>query len=279
MHVFFEGFDDPIYLMPELRRRASRRSFEVHVCRGKKIVRDVRDEIRALGESYEDCLFFVDRDYDDLLGSQIEACERLYISDKYAIENEVANADFLEAVLSDVVTLSRADPAFELIISEFRNLENQFVSEIKTLCGWILAAKEKGLKPNLSNLNGLNTVFEIVDGKISKCADGFASFLRRVGVQRGEVDIGSVKNWVQTLSEMDDVDLWLRGKFKSWFFRAGIIDIFSRVNMDREAAGIGLIQVPSLIASGRLFELAVGRVQPPNSLSCFLNDHLLGPAN
>lgn len=275
IHVFFEGYDDPIYLMPEIRRRVAGGVFEVYVCRGKKIVRDVRDEIRALGSAYDSCLFFVDRDYDDILGAQIEKCDRIYITDKYAIENEVATPQFLEAILSDVVVLSRADPAFSQILSAYKKLEADFVSEISTLCAWILAARSVGLRPNLGNLNGLKSVYEIADGTIKKCPGGFEKFLKVVGVEPASVSLSSVKGWVRSIEGMGDFDLWLRGKFKSWFFRQGVICAFKEASIARSEAGAASIQIPPLIAEGRIFELAVGRVTPPASLSSFLDQRLV----
>jgi hypothetical protein len=55
-------------------------------CGGKKSVADVRESIKVDGYDLSKCLFFVDRDFDDILCSQVSIDEHTYITDGYSIE-------------------------------------------------------------------------------------------------------------------------------------------------------------------------------------------------
>ncbi|MEL7707644.1 DUF4435 domain-containing protein [Citromicrobium bathyomarinum] len=274
VHVFFEGADDPVFLMPEVRRTAADMRCIPYVCGGKGAVRKVRDRIQELGAPYADCMFCVDRDFDDLLKCQIDQCARTYITDDYAIENYVANANFLRLILDDLINVGVAEPAYSAIIERYEDLEQQFISRSIMLHAWILAARAEGLKVNLSNLNGLQSVMEVGFDGVRFAVDGFSQFRRRT-IEAGQApSLSDVKAWRARLADVPNADQWLRGKFKIWFFRHAVCACLRAAGEHRKAEGGKVIQIPSSIREGHFFEIAAGRLPVPPSFREFLDDCL-----
>jgi hypothetical protein len=79
-HFFFEGEEDSLFYMPEARRHLRDRGAFIYDCGGKRNVIEVRDTIEAEGYDIRYCLFFIDRDYDDYLGTQIGVDQYTYIT-------------------------------------------------------------------------------------------------------------------------------------------------------------------------------------------------------
>lgn len=274
LHLFFEGDDDPIFIMPEIRRLTSAAVCQVYVCNGKKIVREARDQIQSFGLEYFDCLFFVDRDYDDFTESQVASCDRLYITSSYSIENYVASKTFLEILIDDFVNISRSEPFYRIIIEQYEQLESEFVARIKTLCAWIIAARCDGLVVNLANIQNLNKVFEVSTAGVCRSPRGFDEFRRKVAKPSVAPALRKVVALHRSLDECASPDVWLRGKFKFWFFKEAVLFCLEDASAERQKVGGPKIMIKNSIREGRFFELAAGRLPLPADLQQFLERHL-----
>lgn len=274
LSVFFEGYEDPIYLVPELRRKFPKFDIDVYVCNGKKSVRDTRDIIAANeAEGYKNCLFFVDRDFDDLLGCQIEACNRMYITDNYSIENDIVGRELLEIILTDHLGLRRQDPLRHEILGTYSRLENEFIGKTRLIVAWIITSKSEGLKPNLSNLNGLQDVVRISADGVARCQGAFDTLKRRCIGPNQTPGCGGLRRWYREICEIECADAWMRGKFKSWFFRKAVNRILEDASAARVAAGGAKLRIPNSLREGKLFELAAGSISPADTLAAFLQGH------
>lgn len=272
-HFFFEGDEDILFYMPEARRRLGQRQANIYVCGGKKNVIEVRDAISAEGHELRFCLFFVDRDFDDYLDTQVDSDIYTYMTDHYSIENAVSSLDGARIILEDVIKMSKADPEFSIIETDLSTAFEDFYREIRPLIAWILAAKEAGCTPNLKNTNGLKGIVHFDGMRPELTRAGFASFKRKVVVNGLEPNFSAILRWRRRL-DLRSCKFWVRGKYDIWFFREALLKALDRANGRRKQVGGKAIKVPTSLREGRVFEILGGRITLPESLTNFLTDRL-----
>lgn len=273
LHFFFEGEEDSLFYMPEARRRLDQRNVNIYDCGGKKNVIEVRDTLKLEGYDIQHCLFFVDRDLDDFLNTQVELDEYTYITDFYSIENYVSTPQVARVLLQDVIRISAADPEFNRIVNSISASFGEFYSRVRPLMSWILAAKEQNCKPNLNNTNGLKGIVRVVEARPVFNQAGFAEFKKKVVVDGRIPTVSAILRWRRAL-DLGSPKLWVRGKYDIWFFQVILIAALEETSRRRKEAGGRAVRVPSSVREGRIFETLGGRIAPPASLQAFLQDRL-----
>ena len=273
-HFFVEGEEDGLFYMPAARRLTKATELHLYDCGGKKNVVDVREAIKADGYSLSRCLFFVDRDFDDILGSQSLIDEHTYITDGYSVENDISTLDCARLIISDVIGLSRADPEFSRIETALANGFNTFYCKMRPLTAWIVAAKSAGCAPNLRNTTGLKGVVTFQHGVPTISASGFVEFKKKVVVGSRTPSLAGIIKYRRTL-RIEEAKLWVRGKYDIWFFQNLLTFQLGETSSRRKAAGGKALRIPSSLREGRIFELMGGRISPPESLSRFFENKLV----
>lgn len=269
VHAFFEGEDDPIYYAPHIRARLNGRALHSYVCEGKWKVRDVRDFIYEDGYSRDNCLFFVDRDYDDLFSEQIVICNRTFITVPYSVEHYVAVRSAAEIIVDDFAGFSAADPERAVIFTRLEMGRESFGRHMRLLTAWALAQREEGRRPNFQNVL-LKNVMALGDGyAFKRKRRGYDAFKRACCGNAGEWKTGSVRKW---LAEIDDMDrrIWMRGKFELWAFNAILVSALDEAVRAAKARGKKGIRVPASLRQQRPFDMLGGRLAPPPELDAFL---------
>jgi len=174
--------------MPELRRRWHKQGkVRFFICDGKDGVIAAYNDKRISQKisNWKRVLFFVDKDWDDLLNiTKIPQSKSVFVTEYYSIENYLVNPDTVEIVWTDIYKLPQDDTRLVQVIQNFQYGYSLFVKLIRPMMAWAIAQKkkekalasaqnrkEKGL--NLNNVN-LNKVFELdSDLKPLKKGDGF----------------------------------------------------------------------------------------------------------
>jgi hypothetical protein len=96
----FEGDDDKSAYNHWLRRVRSELAYEPFPCDGKTGVFDLQDAVdRDLGDLRRGVYFFVDRDFDDLRDRAAD--DRVFMTDRYSIENYLVTESVLIELLKD----------------------------------------------------------------------------------------------------------------------------------------------------------------------------------
>lgn len=272
-HFFFEGEEDGLFFMPEARRYILNKDAHIYDCGGKRNVVQVRDAIKADGYNVGSCLFFVDRDYDDFLSTQVTLDDYTYITDNYSIENDISSIEAARILMADVLRISRADPDFARIETSLTGAYRAFHIEVRTLIGWILAAKEERCSPNLRNTTGLKNIVTLSGVQPTLTKKGFAEFKKKVVVNGKLPSISAILRWRRRL-DLRTAKLWVRGKYDVWFFHSVLLAALEEANLRRKATGGRLISIPTSLREGRIFEVLGGRVPVPISLQTFYEKRL-----
>lgn len=272
-HFFFEGEEDSLFFMPEARRYILENTAHIYDCGGKRNVIKVRDDIKSDGYDISACLFFVDRDYDDFLGSQVSLDDYTYITDNYSIENDMSSLSAARILMADILRISQADPEFSRIEAAFTAAYQEFYLEIRALVGWILAAKEENCSPNLRNTTGLKNIITLEGIRPKLTKKGFVEFKKKVVVNGKLPSLKAILKWSRRL-DLGAAGLWVRGKYDMWFFQSIILAALGEANLRRKAAGGRVISIPTSLREGRIFEVLGGRTPVPTSLQQFYTKRL-----
>lgn len=269
LHLFFEGEEDPSYYLPEIRRRKNKDLWP-YICDGKPNIRMVRQSLIDEGYLGSDCLFFVDRDFDDFFGSQIPEDERTFVTVPYSVENYLVSQRTAEDMLIDLVGMERTDPQFVLVSARLPVLLDEFAKLVRPLLALCLAYRAAGGRPNLNNAN-MSKVFRVNDDlTLELRRDGYLQFKKAVFPPGSKVNFGDVRNWLRQL-DISQRQRWLRGKFELWVFQQILFQFVQAESARRKAKKQRGITVPAALQSGSMFELLSGRVQVCSVLDNFLN--------
>lgn len=272
-HFFFEGDDDILFYMPEARRLVGEISIYTYRCGGKKNVIETRNSLRSDGYDVSGCLFFIDRDYDDILNCQPIIDDFTYLTDSYSIENSVATIGSAKIIMDDIIHISRADPSYEQIEMIIESAFQDFYRIMRPLTAWILASREAGYAPNLNNTKGLKGIVTLFGTTPRIDHKGFASFKKLVAADKPSPSVSSLIRWYRRLRP-EDFKLWVRGKYDLWFFQTALLAALDLINDLRRREGRRAFRVPANLREGRIFEILGGRLPAPASLLTFYEARL-----
>lgn len=270
IHVFFEGSEDFLFYLPEIRRRAGERRIFAYNCGGKWGVVGAREEIEGYYEVKT--LFFVDRDFDDYLDRQPDPSDLLYVTDGYSIESEVSDETALRVLLSDLLALGATD--IQAVCERVAELESGLYPRLIALSAWIIAAKDQGCNPNLNNTNSLKGVINSCDGCLSLSSAGFQAFKKKVSSGKGSPEFRRQLHWYRRVRG-ESRKTAVRGKYSQWIFCKAASIALHEENGVRKASGLKAMKIPDQLAYGSALELLSGRIPYPLSLRKFL-DRALG---
>jgi hypothetical protein len=269
LHVFFEGAEDLIYYMPILRQALHGADIFHYVCGGKPKVKELRDDIYRGDFKKSRCAFFVDRDYDDYLGTQIPADERTYISEYYSIENDIVSDSGLNTLLLDLVGLNKTDPEYKLIMTRYAAANAAFVSLLRPFCAWTIAARRARHKTNLNNVKIENCIQLGKHGVPAKKIEAFDIYRKAVGLPNLKLSISDVKCEIKNVCQGEE-RLWIRGKFYLWFFRAILINELQSILVSVSPKKKAKFKIPAVLMNNALFEAIGGRLPHSKKLDAFL---------
>lgn len=266
LHLFFEGGDDPNFYLPHVRRLVPRVHVWHYVCGGKWEVDGVREYLYEKGYPLCRILFFVDRDFDDLLDRQIRPDPNCYISDYYSIENYIVSVSSAEILLLEVMGISQSDPGCVEFLDGFDELMSEWFVKVRPFMALVLAAKDVGLKANLNNAR-LDKMFGlcVVGRKVEKQCGATRTFVRGVFPPQTVVPFKRILYWRRRLSELHP-KLWVRGKYELWFFESVILKFLDDLIAARRGANQKVPRVPASLRERRLFDVLAGRTPTPSSL-------------
>lgn len=272
-HLFFEGEEDVHYYSPVVRMRRPDLQVHHYVCGGKWKVAEVMESIAFDGYDGAQCVYFVDRDYDDLFGKQLPPHPRLYITNDYSIENSVAAVETLDLILTDFSRISRADPIHAEVVEVFRRGLNIFDATITPFLSWALAFREAGGKANFNNLD-LKDILDVdSDGNVTKKQAACGKFAKSCLQPDHGVKSQAVRTWMRRVQTMPQ-DQRLRGKFKLWYFERAVVSALTK-RLGKQKGDRR--RVPAFLRDHHVIDSLGGRIKHPAHLDQFLEVALPAP--
>jgi len=140
----FEGPDDKLAFSQWIARLRPEFVYEPFTCKGKRQVLQLADTVMQDKMGLEDGVyFFVDRDFDDLLG--FEPTNRLFMTQEYSIENSVVHRDTLENLLKNDFHCEASPEVREAIVELFDKDYADFIEATRALNRRLFLAKKLSL--------------------------------------------------------------------------------------------------------------------------------------
>jgi hypothetical protein len=217
IYVFVEGEHDEDYYVPAISRILSN-DREIHPfwCDGKDAVIEVCSLIYNEYDYTPRVIFFVDKDLEDVLGLQFSGDERTYVTDYYSIENHVCRSEFVRCVAREFWKVQRFDLDVEEIAREFNAQHASFIKAVIPLAIVHVAAKCRGLAPNMNNVTLGKYIDVNADGVSRRRQRSLHDYLRDIGIQAAALDRSSL-HVARCLVRQLEAKVYVRGKFELWF--------------------------------------------------------------
>lgn len=282
LYIFVEGKTDSAYYLPALRHRGYKiRHF---ICDGKDGVIAAYNEerIRKKISNRKSVLFFVDKDWDDLLNiTKIPQSNNFFVTEYYSFENYLVSPETIEMFWTDFYKLPQNEKLTE-VIENFQHGYSVFVKLIRPMMAWAIAQKkkeqelaviqnrkQKGL--NLNNIN-LNKVFELdSDLKPFKKKDSFKKIKKACGFNH-KLSFDNIKKELKKLKNLEPKQ-YIIGKFELWYlitFLDSLTKILTRKNQQNSERAM----IKTQLTKENAIEVISGKVSYPKSLNKFLDLHL-----
>lgn len=280
--AFVEGRDDICFYRPIIRRKISRDGqVQVYVQNGKSEVLNVRNYLYkkiGTGPSSSDilgrCLFFVDRDLDDLLPSPKESLQGIFddtfITCGYSFENYLVGLEALEIVWIEIFRLDIFDHRFATTKTTFIRSYNKFIKQMLPIMGWVLCHRKHGTKLNLSSVNEKKLFRLDSDSLMPKRQVGAIKHLRTITGNSWQPKCHEVLAACRELmGTQANLGMAIRGKWLVYFFSKFMEKIAERLTQPKPRRSSGSI------TSGSLVECVSARIATPIPLDKFLDTRLM----
>ncbi|MDX8496897.1 DUF4435 domain-containing protein [Mesorhizobium sp. VK4C] len=152
----FEGDDDKMIYYQWIRQIRPDMEFEPFPCRGKRSVLEFREMLkRDLNNLGDGVYFFVDRDFDDLIGYDHD--DKTFMTDYYATENYLVCDKVLEQTLKNEFNCHSRVDVRRPIVDLFVKVYNEFLFVTRDLNYRIFVAKRFGIALETSMPQKLNS--------------------------------------------------------------------------------------------------------------------------
>lgn len=220
IHAFFEGHDDSSFYYGLLSRFIANPSIiHTYKCGSKKGVYETYEKVMRSVKSQSIVLFFVDKDFSDILGESYPTAKNIFVTDYYSIENHLVSEAMLHRVWEDFFSFTNVRIDFEKIRTKFQGELKRFYEFILPLTAWIIFVKRNGQQPNLNNLKLSKACFfndelslsTIEMEKLIEVAE------QMCGVKTPPGFTTAISSLITELSILEPKK-YIRGKFELWFF-------------------------------------------------------------
>lgn len=218
IHAFFEGNDDSSYYLNFINdRNKSKRKILPYKCGNKKGVYAAYEKIKSHGVSNVILLFFVDKDFSDILEEQYPQDECIYVTECYSIENYLVTTYTLQRIWIDIFHLPAHQDKYEIVEKKFLLELSHFYEFMKPLMARIIFAKLCNEKANLNNIN-LSKMFRFdSDLNLETLESDLSEVLEKMsGIsipKHREEELFVVLEKLEKFGPK----IYIRGKYELWF--------------------------------------------------------------
>lgn len=278
VHIFVEGHDDLSFYTGFVRRFLPHPNrLHTYKCHNKLGVYETHTKVMKVISSKNIALFFVDKDFSDILNENYSSAPNIYITDYYSIENYLVTDEIFERILNEVYHFPDIMLDTLKIQEKFQTELEHFYNLMLPITAWIIWARRNSQKPNLRNLD-LSKMFILNDDLVLEKTDmckqsGEITYLERmcqVATPPGWQDnVTLIINELSTLPKKK----FIRGKFEVWF----LVKFLSKLTMLlREALSENreTVKIRTPIGEGNIVAVLGPRIQMPTSVEKFLQEHL-----
>lgn len=282
IYAFFEGEGDSSFYSQPIRR------FNTHSLQiyqfdgtGKRDVLSTYQKVAqkaslASGNGNTRLLFFVDRDYDELLGKGVTEASNLFVTRFYSVENYLVSDSVLQVVFEDLFNFSNVHFDFELIREKFQTELTRFYELMQPITAFIVYLKKTGVEIDLKRIKLSNLLKFNEDINVEYIETDLQSIINKVCFSLGlQPQADAVANCELLASELRQYEpkVITRGKFELWFFVSFVRNLAESLKKDVLSDDQNLKKQVDL-GLGNALHILGPRVPTPIELSEFLELNL-----
>lgn len=272
IHIFHEGKDDPSFYGNFLHSKVKKsQKIFYYQSKNKDKVYENYKKINWSSYSRKRVLFFVDKDFQDILNISYPIDSNIFVTSYYSIENYLVDKYVFSRSLRELIGLE--NEKFNSTISK------QFIFGLMTfynasllLTAYILYHKKLGNPINLQNIT-ISDIFRIDNDYIVKRKSKILSLLdRKTGVSTINAS-KAIRELVNELKRINNPKKYTRGKFELSY-------MISCLNMTPDILNVGKAQGEKKykccvsISNGNAIQILAPRIKQPKEMKEFLDRNL-----
>lgn len=273
VHAFFEGATDESFYGTFIRRlKPQDWKLQSYNCKGKDSVHYFFEQLSSKHHEYQPLLFFVDKDIDDVIPFERQADYRIYVTDYYSIENYVVTRESIEQIWSEIFRQPSGSEAADQIVHKFDNALEEVHQILIDVMSWVLLQRRNGGRPNLDCIQ-TQDYFNISDELEVTRTLNLEETLNLLDAQTKTItpqDKKMMFNEYKTELLNYDSKTVIRGHNEMDFFITFIQKLKSIVVEHTDIKTRAHLN----ITTSNIVDVMGPRVQIPESLRMFLNEHL-----
>jgi hypothetical protein len=257
-----------------LRFVPDQRLLYTYKCGNKDGVYETYKKVSRIAKPQVITLFFVDKDFSDILNENYDQYENIFVTDYYSIENYLVDEYMLQRVWNELFHFTNIVLPFAATLDKFQRELQEFYKNFLPIIAWIIHLRRRGYHPNINNLS-LIQICSFTDDLILEMKDPSEItdiMERRCGVKTlpdFQMTISSISAELLSLEPKK----YIRGKFELWFFVKFIEKLVHVLQESVKGSG-GTLRVSTQIGEGNAVEILGPRANIPTSLDKFLRNNL-----
>lgn len=287
IHCFFEGHEDQSFYVNFIENIFPR-DYKLHyyVCNGKEHVEQNYKDINWGTYSKNRTLFFIDKDYSDVLGNRKYTDENIFETKYYSIENYFVSTESYVRFLKEICSIQSEDIINKLTV-QFEKELLSFYYKTTLLFGWIVYCRRNRYDLNLNNID-MSKLFSFTEElKLEKnLSQPYNSMFEYVFDVTGcqKFDNADVISTTRHLMSVQNPKMYVRGKYELWFmyafYKKTIDSVIPKLNAEITKKNklnntrLRKHKVHIELKEDNLCQLMAPRVRIPVELFTFLNENL-----
>jgi hypothetical protein len=278
LHLFIEGNDDPSFYTNFITN-ITNNEYKIHFynSKNKDGVYSNHDKINWSVFNKNKVLFFVDKDYSDILNLSYNNDENIFVTKYYSIENYLINDDMVKRILIELLHITEPS-ALAKTISHFKTQHESFCEKMMIITSWIIYHRVHNSNLSLSKIN-LSHVFSFCENlTLQKNTKPLGKKLieylnEKTNNSKQNKCWNEIRLIYSDLKTINEHKTHLRGKFEIWFLSAYVNNYVTSLNVNRKK-GEPKVKMNINLSHTNAIEILGCRLSIPLDLKTFIEGNI-----
>ncbi|MDQ2180244.1 DUF4435 domain-containing protein [Marinifilum sp. D714] len=272
IHVFLEGKDDPSFYSNYIERN-KRKGQRIYFYNSKNKAGVYYNHSKINWSVYkkERILFFVDKDFSDILNEEYASDQNIFVTRFYSIENYLVSRTLFSRCLREIFGIND-DKVIARISKEFVKSLAEFHKAIEPLTSVLLYYRKNNIPVNLNNID-FNQIFNVNIGDKVTVKSNIQQYLVKCTGVKSFPKYTEFKECLSLIKPVGNTKLYVRGKCELWFMIKYLNLLPAIMNQDI-AKGEPKIKSCLNITPNNAVQIIAPRLRIPMELKKFLIENL-----
>jgi hypothetical protein len=287
IHFFFEGQSDLSFYANYIENiYPNDYKLYFYLCDGKENVEQNYNDINWDIYSKNRTLFFIDKDFDDILNIRKITDENIFETQYYSVENYFVTSQCYIRFLKEICNI-KIDQIIKDLALQFDRQLDAFHTNLKLMTAWIIYCRKNNYKINLNDIH-MAKIFTITNELelkrlISKSYKSFFQYLFDA-TKCSQFDSKEVFEIARELMDMPNPKMYIRGKYEFWFmfnfYKTTIDHLIPFLNQEiknknkKSGTKLPKYKVHIELKETNICDIIASRVRIPDELNQFLTYNL-----